>query len=144
MAWVVAHEPKTMAKPMSESPNRTSVEQAATVAQGQALVKQPTETERKVTMRKTYYMGRECGAQAVEMRRGTISYISLGSVERPPAAEQAIGAPGWRFRPSCQLKGKPAKALADRLSSISIAYGCGEITAEQRLDATDRAIRAEG
>ena len=81
-------------------------------------------------MRKTYYMGRECGAQTVEMRRGNISYISLGSVERPSPDEQAMGAPGWRFRPSCRLTGKPAKALADRLSSISIAHGRGEITAE--------------
>ena len=133
-----------MAKPMSQKPNQTSMRQAATVALGQALVKQLTETEGKGPMRKTHYMGRECGAQTVEMRRGSVSYVTLGSVERPSAAEQAIGAPGWRFRPSCQLKGKPAKVLAARLSSIAIAYGHGEITAEQRLDAVDCAIRAEG
>ncbi len=95
-------------------------------------------------MRTTDYMGRETGAQAVELRRGSVSYISLGSVERYSSEEQAMGAGVLRFRPSCRLTGKPAKALANRLSEIRLDYHRGQISAEQRMAAIDAAIRAEG
>ena len=94
-------------------------------------------------MRKTDYMGREVGAQAVELRRGSVSYVSLGNVKRYSAEEQAISGIVYAFYPSCKLTGKPAKALASRLHEISLAYHRNQLTAEQRMAAVDAAIRAE-
>jgi hypothetical protein len=94
-------------------------------------------------MRRTDYMGRETGAQAIELRRGSVNYISLGSVERCSAEERAITGTILRFRPSCRLVGKPAKALASRLHEISMAHHRGQISAEQRMAAIDAAIGAE-
>jgi hypothetical protein len=42
-------------------------------------------------MRTADYMGRESGARAVELRRGSVSYISLGSVERYSAERAGYG-----------------------------------------------------
>jgi hypothetical protein len=95
-------------------------------------------------MRTIDYMGRESGARAVELRRGSVSYISLGSVERYSAEEQAMGSGLLRFRPSCRVTGKPAKALVSRLHEISLAYHRNQITANERMAAVDAAIRSEG
>jgi hypothetical protein len=93
-------------------------------------------------MRETDYMGHQTGARAAELRRGSVSYISLGSVERYSAEQQAMGSGIWKFRPSCRLTGKPAKTLASQLHQISLSYHRGQISAEQRMAAVDAAIRA--
>jgi hypothetical protein len=85
-------------------------------------------------MRNSYYYGHTVGAKVTELRRGSVNSVSIGSVERNPLID-AI-----KLRPSCQLTGKPAKALAATLSEISIASHRGEITPAQRAAQFDAAI----
>jgi hypothetical protein len=85
-------------------------------------------------MRNSYYFGRTVGAKVTELRRGSVNSVSSGCVERN-RIDGSIA-----LRPSCQVIGKPAKALAATLSEISIACARGEITMEQRVAQFDAAI----
>jgi len=85
-------------------------------------------------MRHSYHFGHTVGAKVTELRRGTVNSVSIGRVERNPLID-AI-----KLHPSCQMTGKPAKALAATLSKISIASLRGEITPAQRAAQFDAAI----
>ena len=85
-------------------------------------------------MRNSYYYGHAVGAQVSELRRGSVNSVSIGRVERNPIAGSIA------LRPSCRVIGKPAKALAAKLSEISISCQRGEITMAERAEQFDAAI----
>jgi hypothetical protein len=91
-------------------------------------------------MRQTDYMGRENGARAVELRRGSTHHVDIGSVERHSAEQRALGASILRFKRAATISGLPAKTLAARLHEITMAYHRGQISAEQRMTAIDTAL----
>jgi len=93
--------------------------------------------------RKTSYMGYTAGAVAVELRRGSVNYLALGTVDRFTPEEQAInGGCLYKFRETRRLTGVAAKALAARLAEVSRQWARGELTSEQRMAATDAMIVA--
>ena len=85
-------------------------------------------------MRNSYYFGHSVGAKVTELRRGSVNSVSIGCVER----NRIDGSIALRL--SCRVIGKPAKALAAKLSELSIACQRGEITMAERAAQFDVAI----
>ena len=85
-------------------------------------------------MRNSYYYGQTVGAKVTELRRGSVNSVSIGCVER----NRIDGSIALRL--SCRVIGKPAKALAAKLSEISISCQRGEITMAERAEQFDAAI----
>ncbi len=91
--------------------------------------------------RNSGYYGNARGAKVVELRRGSVHHVEIGSVERFAPADVAIRGT-LKFRPSATIQGKPARDLAAKLSQVSIAHQRGELSADAALAANDAAIAA--
>jgi hypothetical protein len=89
--------------------------------------------------RTSHYYGRICGASVVEKRRGTISLVTTGAVDRFYGEEAQLRGQ-LRFKPEFPVTGVRAKRLADALSWCILEQAKGRMTAEQSMDAIDQAI----
>ena len=74
-------------------------------------------------MRTTSYYGNEFGAVEVELRKGSVAKIVLGTVKRYTAEEQAMGAGTLKFSPFREVTGPALKqALRIGLSQARAIY----------------------
>lgn len=94
-------------------------------------------------MRNTGYYGTSQGAHIVELRRGSVHHVAIGSVERFPPAEVPIRGL-LKFHRLTTIRGKPAKQLATALSGIALACAKGQISLHDRQAQFDAAIRSAG
>jgi len=92
-------------------------------------------------MRKSDYYGYKHGARVVELRRGSVHHVDIGSVERFSPEHRAMGAGILRFTPATTISGQPARDLAATLARLSIECARGEISQAERTDQFDAVIR---
>ncbi len=92
-------------------------------------------------MRETRYYGNTLGAIEVELRKGAVNKIILGTVKRFSADEQAMGAPLLTFTPVLTITGDCTKrALRIGLSQARAIYR--ENGPESGMTAYDAVVRS--
>lgn len=90
-------------------------------------------------MRSTNYYGNEYGAIEIELRKGSVKKIVLGTVKRYTVEEQAMGAGTLKFSPFREITGPALKqALRIGLSQARAIYQSQG--AEAGMAAYDRVI----
>jgi hypothetical protein len=72
-------------------------------------------------MRTSTYAGLVCGARVIEQRKGTVSWVEIGSVRWPDGEEAAITKTIYTFRPNARLVGNVGKAVAAELSAARMS-----------------------